>query len=193
MSRRLLEKDIQIRYGHSAAAQRWSCGKSRCTHSIDLTWKRAFVFNSSWRGSAIFKSNPQNSNSPCVQCWPMSFLSLFIHEVWCPASFHPRVSAPSLILSVQQDEGLQLLGDVSPILEAVLDDGPGGEALQGGVVYGLDDVPGQFLLIQEVTGSLLKGIGAVEMSPGWNQQVHDVRVAVCSCDVKRTGGWEKNK
>lgn len=67
---------------------------------------------------------------------------------------------------MQQDEGLQFLGDVSPILEAVLDDGPGGEALQSGVVYGLDDVPRQLLLIQEVAGSLLEGIGAVEMSPG---------------------------
>lgn len=66
---------------------------------------------------------------------------------------------------MQQDEGLQFLGDVSSILEAVFDDGPGGEALQGGVVYGLDDVPGQLLLIQEVAGSLLEGIGAVEMSP----------------------------
>lgn len=80
-------------------------------------------------------------------------------------SLRSGASAPSLVLSVQQDEGLQFLGDVSPILEAVLDDGPGGEALQGGVVYGLDDVPGQLLLVQEVAGSLLEGIGAVEMSP----------------------------
>lgn len=93
---------------------------------------------------------------------------------------------------MQQDEGLQLLGDVPPVLEAVLDDGPGGEALQGGVVYGLDDVPGELLLVQEVAGSLLEGIGAVEMGPGWNQQVHDVRVAVGSCDVKWTGWVEKN-
>lgn len=102
-----------------------------------------------------------------------------LNYVTVPRSVHPPgatsrlslslrsgVSAPWLALSVQQDEGLQFLGDVSPILEAVLDDGPGGEALQGGVVYGLDDVPGQLLLVQEVAGSLLEGIGAVEMSPG---------------------------
>lgn len=102
-----------------------------------------------------------------------------LNYVTAPRSVHPPgatsrlslslrsgVSAPWLVLSVQQDEGLQFLGDVSPILEAVLDDGPGGEALQGGVVYGLDDVPGKLLLVQEVAGSLLEGIGAVEMSPG---------------------------
>lgn len=83
-----------------------------------------------------------------------------------PPPIRPVSLQPSLVLSVQQDEGLQLLGDVAPVLQAVLDDGPGGEALQGGVVYGLDDVPGQLLLIQEVAGSLLEGIGAVEMSPG---------------------------
>lgn len=88
---------------------------------------------------------------------------------------------------MEQDEGLQFLRDVPPILQAVLDDGPGGEALQGGVVYGLDDVPGQLLLIQEVAGSLLEGVGAVEMRSGRYQQVHYVRVTVGSCDVKRAG------
>lgn len=68
-------------------------------------------------------------------------------------------------LSVEQDKGFQFLRDVSPVVEAVLDDGPGGEALQGGVVYGLDNIPGQLLLVQEVAGRLLEGVGAVEMSP----------------------------
>lgn len=47
----------------------------------------------------------------------------------------------------------------------MLDDDPGGKALEGGVVYGLDDVPGKLLLIKEVTGCLLEGICAVKMSP----------------------------
>lgn len=68
-------------------------------------------------------------------------------------------------LSVEQNEGLQLLGDVSPIAQAVLDDGSGSEALQRGVVDGLNDVPGQLLLVQEVAGGLLEGVGAVEVSP----------------------------
>lgn len=33
------------------------------------------------------------------------------------------------------------------------------------MVYGLDDVPRQLLFIQEVTGCLLEGVGAVKMSP----------------------------
>jgi len=66
---------------------------------------------------------------------------------------------------VEQDEGLELLGDVPPVDEAVLDDGPGGQALQRGVVYGLDYIPGQLLLVQEVAGHLLEGVGAVKVSP----------------------------
>ena len=55
------------------------------------------------------------------------------------------------------------------------------------MVDGLDDVPGQLLLVQEVAGRLLGGIGAVKVSPARNQQVHDVRVAVGRGDVKRAG------
>lgn len=33
------------------------------------------------------------------------------------------------------------------------------------MVYGLDDIPGQLLLVQEVAGRLLEGVGAVKMSP----------------------------
>lgn len=72
-------------------------------------------------------------------------------------------------------------------MEAVLDDGPGGEALQRGVVYGLDDILGQLLLVQEVAGRLLEGVGAVEVSPPGNQQIHDVRVAVVRGDVEGAG------
>lgn len=82
---------------------------------------------------------------------------------------------------MEQDKGFQLLGNVPPVVEAVLDDGPGSEALQRGVVDGLDDVPGQLLLVQEVAGRLLEGVGAVEVIPAGNQQVHDVGVTVgCS-------------
>lgn len=86
---------------------------------------------------------------------------------------------------MQQDEGLQFLWDVSPVVEAVLDDGPGSQALQGGVVYGLDDVPGQLLRIQEVTGRLLERVCGVKMAAAGNQQVHDVWVPVGRGDVKR--------
>ncbi|TNN55927.1 hypothetical protein EYF80_033863 [Liparis tanakae] len=81
------------------------------------------------------------------------------------SSFSSIRSSASRSLSVEQDEGLQLLGDVPPVVEAVLDDGPGGQALQRGVVYGLDYIPGQLLLVQEVAGHLLEGVGAVEVSP----------------------------
>lgn len=94
-------------------------------------------------------------------------------------------------LSVQQDEGLQLLWDASPVVEPVLDDGPGGQALQSGVVYGLDDVPGQLLRVQEVTGGLLERVCAVKMTPAGNQQVHYVWVTVGGGHVKRTGGRER--
>lgn len=53
-----------------------------------------------------------------------------------PLSIHPSVCSPipppnfpirtTQSLSVEQDEGLQLLGNVSPVVKAVLDDGPGG-------------------------------------------------------------------
>lgn len=89
---------------------------------------------------------------------------------------------------MEQDEGFQLPGNVSPVVQAVLDDGPGSEALQRGVVNGLDDVPGELLLIQEVAGGLLEGVGAVEVSPRGDQQVHDVRVTVGRSDVERTDG-----
>lgn len=92
---------------------------------------------------------------------------------------------------MQQDEGLQFLWDVSPVVEPVLDDGPGRQALQGGVVYGLDDVPGQLLCIQEVTGGLLERVCAVKMTPAGNQQVHYVWVAVGCSDVKRTEEEER--
>lgn len=92
---------------------------------------------------------------------------------------------------MQQDEGLQFLWDVSPVVEPVLDDGPGGQALQGGVVDGLDDVPGQLLSIQEVTRRLLERVCAVEMTPAGNQQVHYVWVTVGGGHVKRTEGGER--
>lgn len=99
-----------------------------------------------------------------------------------PESIHPAIqslaSAPSQSLSVEQDKGLQFLRDVSLVFQAMLNDNPGGEALQRGVVYGLDDIPGQLLLIQEVTGGLLEGVSAVKVSPTGNEQVHDVRVTV---------------
>lgn len=88
---------------------------------------------------------------------------------------------------MEQDEGLQLLGNVSPVIKAVLDNSPGGEALQRSVVYGLDDVPGQLFFVQQVAGGLLEGIGAVKVGPTRNQQVHDVGVTVGSCYVKRAG------
>lgn len=49
------------------------------------------------------------------------------------------------------------------------------------MVNGLDDIPGQLLLIQEIAGCLLEGVGAVKVSPTGNQQVHNVGVAIgCS-------------
>lgn len=73
----------------------------------------------------------------------------------------------------------------------MLDDGPGGEALQRGVVYGLDYVPGQLLLVQDIVGRLLEGVGAVEVSPARYQQVHDVGVTVGCGYVKGAGGLEE--
>lgn len=75
----------------------------------------------------------------------------------------------------------------------MLDDGPGGEALQRGVVYGLDDIPSQLLLVQEVESRLLEGVSAVEVGPAGDEQVHDVGVAVGGSDVERAGedGVEK--
>lgn len=70
----------------------------------------------------------------------------------------------------------------------MLDDDPGSEALQRGVVNGLDDVPGQLLLVQEVAGSLLEGVGAVKVSPEGDQQVHNVGVTVGCSYVERTDG-----
>lgn len=101
-------------------------------------------------------------------------------------------SNPVQSLSVEQDEGFQLLGNVPPVVEAVLDDGPGSEALQRGVVDGLDDVPGQLLLVQEVAGRLLEGVGAVEVIPAGNQQVHDVGVTV-GCGYVEGAAGKMNK
>lgn len=64
------------------------------------------------------------------------------------------------------------------------------------MVYGLDDIPGQLLLVQEVAGRLLEGIGAVKVSPTGNQQVHDVRVTIrrsyvegAARDINRTDAY----
>jgi len=59
------------------------------------------------------------------------------------------------------------------------------------VVYGLDYIPGKLLLVQEVAGCLLEGVGAVKVSPAGYQQVHDVRMTVGCGYVKWAGGWEK--
>lgn len=79
---------------------------------------------------------------------------------------------------MQQHKGLQLLRNVPPVAQAVLDDDARGQALQHGVVDGLDSVAGELLLVQQVARSLLEGIGAVEVAAARDQQVHDVRVAV---------------
>lgn len=96
---------------------------------------------------------------------------------------------------MEQNKGLQFLWDVSSVAQTVLDDSPGSEALQSRVVDGLDDIPGQLLLVQEVTGRLLEGVGAIEVSPTGNQQVHDVGVAVGRSYVEgaegNIGTWVK--
>lgn len=61
------------------------------------------------------------------------------------------------------------------------------------MVNGLDDIPGQLLLIQEVAGRLLEGVGAVEVSPPGNEQVHDVRVTVGCRYVEGAGGYKDNR
>lgn len=127
------------------------------------------------------------SEAPRVEHGSVKLLDVFclLDEVSLPRLI-PPVRFHLQSLSVEQDEGFQLPGNVSPVVEAVLDDDPGSEALQRGVVNGLDDVPGQLLLIQEVAGGLLEGVGAVEVSPGGDQQVHDVRVTVGCSYVERT-------
>ncbi len=88
-------------------------------------------------------------------------------------------------LSVQQHEGLQPLGDVPAVRQAVFDDGARRQTLQRGVVNGLDQVLGQLLLVQEVAGRLLEGVGAVEVRAAGDQQVHDVGVVVGGGHMQR--------
>lgn len=63
----------------------------------------------------IRKSDPQNC---LLQAPPTPAVSDWIAPL---SSRHLRFP----LLSVQQDEGLQFLWDVSPVVEAVLDYGPG--------------------------------------------------------------------
>ncbi len=88
-------------------------------------------------------------------------------------------------LSVQQHEGLQPLGDVPAVRQAVFDDGARRQTLQRGVVNGLDQVLGQLLLVQQVAGRLLEGVGAVEVRAAGDQQVHDVGVVVGGGHMQR--------
>ena len=102
--------------------------------------------------------------------------------------FSPLLLSPgglSRVLSVQQDEGLQLLGDAALVRQAVRDDGTGSQTLQGGVVDGLDQVLGHLLLVQQVTGRLPEGVGAVEVRAARDQQVHDVGLVVGRRHVQR--------
>ncbi|XP_016358873.1 uncharacterized protein LOC107701388 [Sinocyclocheilus anshuiensis] len=96
-----------------------------------------------------------------------------------------RSRAPSEALSVQQHEGLQPLGDVPAVRQAVFDDGARRQTLQRGVVDGLDQVLGQLLLVQQVAGRLLEGVGAVEVRAAGDQQVHDVGVVVGRSHMQR--------
>lgn len=87
-------------------------------------------------------------------------------------------------LSVQQHKRLQPLRDVSSVRQAVFNDGSGRQTLQRSVIDGLNQVLGHLLLIQQVTRSLFERIGAVEMRPAGDQQVHDVRMVVGGSYVK---------
>lgn len=136
------------------------------------------------------ETQPKHSRSPAeVQPRPsQSPAEVQQRPSRSPAGAQPEPSrspAEAQSLSVQQHEGLEPLGDISAVRQAMFDDGARSQTLQGGVVDGLDQVLGHLLLVQQIAGRLLEGVGAVEVRAAGDQQVHDVGVVVGRRHVER--------